>query len=407
MARASTRTWLSLDRFAQIIGLDPLHFNQLNSAALQQRVICGEVWYQYAWQDSNRVSREDIAMAILQAEQRLSNYVGYDLLPTWHLNEEVRTTRPARPELFSAGINVRGMTKSIRTQKGYILSAGKRVKSLVQANVACTRSDDDGDQYEELVSITVATDVEACQLHVYLPGMNGDDRWEVRPIKVSSTAGVATITFNSWQLVLPDLFERYDPTPIDADDADNYLDIVDVYRVYNDTSDQVTFLWENPATLCGCGLGTCQACNLAAQSGCLTIRDNCLGYFAYRPANWDADALTFAPSEYWNGIEPDKMLMSYVAGWQYDAATCPYTEMDPFWEYVIAYLAAALLDKDMCTCDNVKRFIGHWQEDLARIDPVKGSYLITDAQQNNLFGTSRGGIYAYNACSQPGRSISV
>src|SRR5688572_22511535 len=121
MARASTRTWLSLDRFAQIVGLDPLHWNQLNSDALGQRVVCSEVWYQYAWQDSNRVSREDVAMAIQQAEQRLSSYIGYDLIPTWHLNEEVRTARPARADVFSTGVNVRGQTKSVRTQKGYLL----------------------------------------------------------------------------------------------------------------------------------------------------------------------------------------------------------------------------------------------------------------------------------------------
>lgn len=406
MARASTRTWLSLDRFAEIVGLDPLHFNQLNSTVLKQRVICGEVWYQYAWQDANRVSREDVAMAIQQAEQRLSSYIGYDLLPVWHKDEEVRTDRPARSEFFSTGVNVRGMSKSVRAQKGYLIAAGQRKKDLVQAGVVVVRSDDDADGYSELVTITLATTIDPCQLHVYLPGVNGDDRWEIRPIKFSSAGGVVTITFKSWQLVDPTLFETYVPAPIDADDNSHYLTIVDVYRIYADTSAQVTFLWENPASSCGCGQATCSECTLAAQTGCLSVRDDRLGFLSYRPADWDPNTLTFTPRPYWNGRDPDKMLISYLAGWTYDSADCIYTQIDPFWEYTIAYLAASLLDKEICTCENVKRFIGHWQEDLARIEP-DGSYLITARQQNNPFGTARGGVYAYNNCGLPGRSIAV
>lgn len=407
MARASTRTWLSLDRFGEIIGLGPLHWNQLNSNALGQRMTCSEVWYQYAWQDANRVSREDVAFAIQQAEQKLSSYIGYDLLPTWHKDEEVRTERPARPELFSTGINVRGLVKSVRAQKGYLIAAGQRKKDLVQANVLVVRSDDDGDGYKETATITLNTTIDGCQLHVYLPGVNGDDRWEVRPTKFSTSGAVVTIIFHSWQLVDPDLFEKYNAKPIDADDDLKYLTIVDVYRVYNDPSIQATFLWENPASTCGCGQADCQECTLAVQTGCLTIRDQRLGLLAYRPADWDTGTLTFTPKDYWTDREPDKMLISYLAGWTYDQADCIYTQIDPFWEYNIAYLAAALLDKDLCTCDNVKRFVAHWQEDLAHINPNTGSYLITQAQQNNPFGTSRGGVHAYNSCSQPGRSIAV
>lgn len=407
MARASTNTWLSLDRWAELFGLDPLHFNQLNSVALGQRDVCGDFWYQYAWQFNNRISREDIAFAIQQAEQKLASFIGYDLLPSWHVDEEVRTVQPYRAEIFSTGVNLRGLAKSVRMKKGYVISTGKKIKDLVEANVVVTRTDDDGDGYKELVSLSVAAPSNACQLHVYLPTMSGDDRWEVRPIKVSVSGATATITFKSWQLVVPDLFEKYTAKPIDADDDTNYLDMVDVYRVYNDPSDQVTFLWENPATTCYCGSADCQQCTLAAQSGCMDIRDYKLAYLGYHPADWDADTSSFTPKDYWTNREPDKMLVSYLAGWQGEGVDCPMTDLDPFWEKTIAFLSAALMDKEICTCDNITRFVGHWQQDLAFIDPAQGSFLLTQKQQNNPFGTTRGGIYAFNNCLQDGRSIAV
>lgn len=109
MARASTLTWLSLDRWAEIVGLNPLHFNGITTL-LTPDSACNsgeDVWKQYPYQDAGKISREDLAEAIRDAENQIANYVGYNLLPDWVIDERHTTTRPAVRELFSGGLNVR------------------------------------------------------------------------------------------------------------------------------------------------------------------------------------------------------------------------------------------------------------------------------------------------------------
>jgi hypothetical protein len=404
MARTSVKTWLPLDRWAEIFGLDPLFFNQLSSATLAQRVNCGDIWYQHAWQDANRVSREDIANAIQAAELSISNFIGYDLLPTWHINEKVRTTRPARPELFSAGMNIRGMAKSVNSNKGYILSGGVRAKSVVQAGTGITFSDDDGDGFKETCVVAVNYSGLACELHMYFPGVSGADIWEIRPITVGVSGGVATISFKTWQVVKPDLLDGYSTIPLDADDPTVYLSTVDVYRVYNDPSQQATFLWEMPFNTCGCGLETCEQCSHSTQTGCLTVRDDRLGIFAYKPADWNMDTLTFDPQPYVEWRDPDRMMISYVAGWMGEDLECPYTRLDPYWETAIAYYAAALLLRPVSSCDNVEPHFTYWREDVGR-QTSDHSYQVSPENIGNPFGTTRGGIYARQKCLAPNRRL--
>lgn len=404
MARAKTKTWLPLDRWAQIIGLDLLHFNQLHSEDLAQRLTCGSVWFQYAYQDAHRVGREDVARAISLAEVRISNVVGYDLLPTWHADEQVRTNRPARPDVFSTGYNVRGAAKSIRVSHGHVISAGERVKALIEAGVAIVRSDDDGDGYEETATITVAAPDNPCELHVYFPGVDGADIWEIKPIKISASGGVATVEFNSWQIVEPAAQEVYNPAPIDADDAGSYITTVDVYRVYSDPSEATLFLWENLPNECNCGSTDCEVCSLGSQYGCLHVRDPRLGIMAYRPGTWNESTETFDPAVFSVSRDPDRMIVSYISGWQAEGVSCPYSEMDPFWEYAVAYYAASLLDRNVCECENVQNFVASWKEDLLRAG-ADVTWQITPEMANNPLGTTRGALFAWKCCTDPGRRL--
>ncbi|GAG84340.1 unnamed protein product, partial [marine sediment metagenome] len=127
MARADNPIWLSLDRWAAILGISPLSFNQLTS---QYYAVgnCGEVWFQTAWQNTDQASRDDISEAILEAEERVKALAGYNLLPDWTTDERLNTVRPARPEVFSSGVNVRGQLKSVPLRWSYIISGGQKQK---------------------------------------------------------------------------------------------------------------------------------------------------------------------------------------------------------------------------------------------------------------------------------------
>src|SRR3990167_9887743 len=94
MARSDIKTWMPLDRWFQIIGIKPLHANQLASNNLLPDNVCGEVWFQYSHQHADRVGRDDIAMAIQAAELEIAAEVGYNLMPDWTVEERISYPEP-------------------------------------------------------------------------------------------------------------------------------------------------------------------------------------------------------------------------------------------------------------------------------------------------------------------------
>ena len=70
MSRATTPTLLSLDRYAQIMSLNPAHFSGAAGATFWPEITsCDDVWPQYSWQHQYEfVSREELAIAISEAE---------------------------------------------------------------------------------------------------------------------------------------------------------------------------------------------------------------------------------------------------------------------------------------------------------------------------------------------------
>lgn len=402
MARASTYTWLSLDRFAQIMGANPLHFNGIYTDLQPVRSGCDDMWLQYDWQDVQHVSRESLAEAIKDAEDQIANYVGYNLLPTWEIDERHNTEVPGDPTLISSGYNIQGRYKTIRTDKYHVISGGQRAKTVIEAAAAIVRSDADGDGYNELCTITVATTVtDANEIRVYYPGESGADEWEIRPLKsVSISGGNATITFNIWQIPDPDLLEALDATGINGDTAANFITTADVYRVYNDPETQVQFLWE-PFPNCTCDTGTCTVCQHATQYGCLIARDYRLGRFTYSPATYSDGA--FTESYFSECRDPDQLRLWYQSGWQDKKQDRPWQQLDPFWEKAIAYFAIALLDREICECEPLIVFWQNWQKDLSKVDAT--SYTKSFRDLDNPFGSWQGAVYAWKRANQETRKI--
>jgi len=412
MARATTPTWLSLDRWAQILGINPLHFSQLFSSVIPASN-CSDAWTQFAYQNPNYTSREDIAQAIRDAEMKIASELGYFLLPDWVVDERRQTVRPARPELFSrSSVNVRGLAKSIETDWGYVISGGQRAQVLIDDSVAVTVSDVDGDGYDERAVATVATAVTSpCEIRAFLPGQAGSFAYEIRPITVTIAAGVATITFNRWQLVIPELQDRLDAEQpdqrIDGDADASYETTIDVYRVWNDPQSQANLLWEREPSGCSnCNGSGCAECSFSTQTGCLAVRNERLGELTYRPATWDSVDEQFDTAEFAVCRDPEQLRVWYYAGWQSTdpRVSCPRVQLDPYWEKAIVYLSAALLDRELCSCNNVEKFVEHWREDLSRTGS-EVSYQISEADLLNPFGPSRGGVYAWRQVQRDGRRI--
>lgn len=410
MARASTPTWLSLDRWAAIIGgIHPAHFSGVYSSLFPDTTGCAALIMQYGWQGAGAIGREDIAQAIHDAEREIADYVGYSLLPDWVTDERHRTVRPARIDLYNTySKNQRAQGKSVQVKRAHIISGGVKAHTLIESRAAVVRSDADGDGYQETATVTSATTVDADEIRIFYPGESGADEWEIRPAKVTSTGAVATITFKIWQLVDPDLWETKstDASGVDGDVAANFLTAVDVYRVYNDPQTQAEFLWEEPQCAT-CGGSGCTACQLGAQDGCLRVRDTRQGFFVYSPATWDSTTGTFAAGDWAESREPDRLRLWYYAGWRWDTPPTGYypeSSVDPYWERAIAYLAAARLPGELCNCEPLKQYLTRWQEDMALTNQTR-SYQTSTRVLDNPLGTQKGCLYAWDRMNGEGRKV--
>ncbi len=418
MARASTNTLLSLDRYAQITGINPAHFNGGATSTIMgiSPNACEDTWWQYSWQAFDRVSREDLAQAIADSERDIAEVIGWYPAPVWVNEEVIRYPRYHRPDVIQYGLSdVRSYNKGIHTEWGNVIAGGQRAVDCEtgQAVVYTPALP----AFQDTATITVAgltwTDVR--EIKVYFAGHSGAQEWEIRvPRTKTLLAGTFTATFWSWQLIDPDIWEALpdisdDHSAIDLTDPANFVVTVDVCREYNDvTAVASTFYWEPlpcdtlPCSICG-GTG-CSACALTTQDGCLHVRDAPTGMVVPQPATYDDDEARWDGDSQAIWRDPDFVKVWYYAG-LIDNAYLGETSFDPlsnWWAQAIAWLATARLERPPCACNNVVAVFNEWRQDLATIGGETG-HLLSERLLDNPFGTRRGEIMAWNRVSRMAR----
>jgi len=415
MARASTPTLLSLDRYAKILGISPPHFNQgVSNAVFPASGGCDDVWFQHQWQKSDRISREELAEAIYNAEEDIARVLGYYPAPKWIAQEQHRYPRHHRRDVYSSGgLNVRGQGKSIQTRYGKFIQGGQRALTAntpPTASVAGLTLTYDTDVQDLTATVEVATTfTNECEVKVYFAGHNGAPEWEIRPATTKTIAlGVFTAVFPIWLFIDPDLWEEYPTTAsglnaIDFTDTDNLVASVEIYREYNDyTATAATFYWEpRPSSLyvgglcTSCGGAGCAACSLASQDGCLGVRNVEAGLVVPTPATYSDDDEAWSEDCFSECRDPDMVRLYYYAGDQdnryLDRATCE--PLSNYWAQAIAWLATARLERTFCSCVNVQSLAQDWRKDLAFVKD--SSYQFAPELLSNPFGTRYGEVKAW------------
>lgn len=401
MARAQTKTLLPLDRWGAIMGINPLHLNQVTVADLAPASQCAQPVLQYDWQNADRIGREAIAIAIAQVEDLLVDWLKFLPMPDWTVDERQAVRQPAVPNLFNTyGTGPRGQWSSVAVGKGHVISGGVRAKSVIQAAAAITYSDVDGDGYSETATISGATTVtDVNEIAVYYPAKSGADEYEIMPLKsVAISGGTVTIVVRREQLVLENLWEEMGSESVDGLVAGNFLTTLDIYRKYNDPQQQVQFLWERQPNYCGCGSGSCDQCGMETQFGCLNARDYRLGMFAMAPATWNSETDQFE-GDSWAGYRlPDRVRLWYHSGYRDMNLARPSVMMAPRWERAIAHMSCAFLDRPLCNCNALEDIIKYWREDLAAsiaTGAESSSFALPGRILDNPFGTTRGAIEAW------------
>lgn len=394
MARAEAVTLLSLDRFARILGAHPLHWNGVFHD-LAPVTTCGQPLMQYDWQVVDGISRESIALAIQDAEARISQYLGFKPLPTFEVDERHPLITPANPALYRTSLV--GGAVGTQLDWGHLVAGGIEARTPISLNASITYTDEDLDGYAETATVQApAVGIDADEICAFFPGEGADPSFEIRPIKVNVATGIATITMRREQLVIPALQERLDSTrAIDGSDNANFLTIVDVYRVWHDPQQQVQFLWRNWTSSCGCGGTACPSCYLSAQFGCTTVADYRLSIMTGQPAFWDAPTGQYVFTPYAVPRQPDSARFWYRAGYRDKTRARPMRDMDPRWERAIAAYAVTFLDRPFCACRNVENISNHWGQDMAKMTPNEGASRLGAKWIDNPLGTTRGAIHAW------------
>lgn len=437
MARASTFTLLPLPQYARVMGISGMHFNQGISSVLQPGS-CSKVWFQHDWQAGKNVSREGVAIAITNAELDLADACKYWAAPTYIESEFHRYPRPARPEVYARGANVRGGYKSIRLGRGWVVEGGRRATEIL-GTTCWTGIDADGDGFIEIARFELAgvnTALDVCQVKAYfkeyedsdaensrtdVSSSGADYAWEVRPFKTELDGSTLRCYFWTWDLFRPQLQEELGPSEIDADDfgdgppddpcdyqpitdLGSYVDELVFYREYTDPENQVEFLWGSNLSCASTAV-----CTDATQAGCFSIKDERNSLVTPRPGIYNSGVFT---STTWNQaacVEPDAVKIWYKAGWVGENQRgC--VSVDDWWAYTIAMLATSRLQWDLCDCSNAKELSSFWRQDAAKMTQEK-SFNLHTSEMPNPFGQRVGEVLAWrrirNRSKRIGRAINV
>lgn len=432
MARASIPTLLSLDRFFQLIGMHPLHANGVYLPDALDQFSCGRVITQYSWQLADAISRDEIAMAIDEAERSMAEILGYDVGIRWQKDDYVPLYKPANPELLQRRyINVMGGDNSVRASHGYILEGGIEAFTLLHANSSVTYSARfvtvPAQEYNDVATITVDITgsgiTDTSEIAVYYPvsivgGLVHDPAWEVRPITCTLSGNTLTVKMARQQLVAPQFLEGYDlelKNGVDGTDDSNFLTTVDVYRRYNDPSRQVEFVWD-PKEFCMCpgfieDATGCIACGGTTQYGCMMVRNRRLGFVSVAPSHWDVPTDGYLRDLFIKHRQPDRAWLNYRAGY-YNPNVQPISGVigndgvypigstaDPVFERAVAHFALALLPRPICGCTGVVGVHEYYATDMAlQESEAQSSTSYITGYWPNRFGTKRGAIEAWHLC---------
>jgi hypothetical protein len=224
------------------------------------------------------------------------------------------------------------------------------------------------------------------------------------------------MTFWAWQLLDPDQWEAL-PTDAGAEAINlvtgDYIDTVDVYRVYTDYSQHsAEFFWEPRyyGVVCPeCSNAGCPACELTVQCGCMHVRDVHRGIVVPVPSEWDSTNEQYNPQAFELCVEPDQVKLWYYAGeigQRYlNGSTCD--PLDDQLARAIAYMATARLERQWCACNNVATLAADMRIDMIKGEPDGSSYFVSDKLRDNPFGTRKGEVYAWRILRKRTKKSSV
>ncbi len=394
-------TAMPLEIYAQTMGINPIQFRGARSDnAIPRAAGCEDIWQEYPWQDDGKVSRDQLRQALADAELDIASALGAWPAPRWYDDEEVRYPRHHRREWHSiSNRNARGHQKGIPLRQGMFLRSGRRRTTLL-GEVRPVHRDYDGDGFAEVMELSLAgvtATTDPREIGIFFRGGGGHPSWEIRPpLKASiSGSGVYSASFPSWLFINPEMQSAWrrvgDPSPLDADEGDSYVDTVEIRRVYADPADQATLIWNSGSPGCTCGGVGCSFCGNLTQTACVNVTDSETGIITAQPGEYDNG---WSWRSYAGGRDPDRLRLSYLAGY-HDRGVSHHWAPLPALARAAVYIAVARLARPLCTsCENISQREAELKLDMAVASPDRSRIIFSDLL-NSPFGTRAGEVEAW------------
>jgi hypothetical protein len=340
-----------LDIFRKEIQYPPFPFWQLTNDRLPINNDCNTLVLEGLQMTTQALGREDIRAALVQAENMIAQFQGYDVAPRYRSETVSYTGFP------------------LQLPHGYVHALGTEQLDLI-ATPNVTYLDRDSDGIKESFEVTTATTViDPEELALFFIAADRFDRHpvEVKPIDINISGGVATITGPAWLMVRPVRYHGYTAQALDPDDTTVMAQTVDVYRRTTNTTNAISLVYSDGTS------GTFAASDLH-------IVDARLGMIG-----WGYGTCRTFPACAW----PVSLTINYLAGY-------PYPE---HWYKAVCALAATYLEGGICSCDTALKRLYYWRQDMnkATADQISMTQQI---QLDNPLGTKIGHDLAWRVMLQ-------
>lgn len=333
-------TGYSLEEYWQYLGISEPHGYGIRNAPDEFTSGCREYWQQ--------TERYYAGSAIKLTEERLRKdmWLGFPVRRTYYGPRQFPWAWP----LYAGK---------------YLRSIGTHTTTLVDTiNV---------DLSSDPVEFTVTVDfTDENELIIKYPTDYFDEpttNYTIRPSYVSISGTTATVKIPKSRLLKPAYMIDYssDATRPDYTDNTYFLDTVDVYRDYVNTTTGTTIVWERHKghVFCTAGVqlipcdGPSGPCDTVVQEACGYVRLERDGYFHVEPATYSSG--DFVRQNWSVSRKPDHARVSYMRGlWD------RYDEVDSALQRAIIAVVHNNMPRDYCACSVQVRY---FEEDNKPLEP--------------------------------------
>lgn len=370
MAVSEIPTLKTLNAWARVMQENVWRYNQIQGTGVPRVNNMSDAFVQ--------PERDEVARALNNAVERITDYLEYYPRPTYITGEEISLRRSSPYQL-----------QTLQTRYKHLVEFGSRGTSVISAGAAVTYSDTDSDGVNDLATIgPIATSVtDPNEIQIFFQVTDGayaaaDEQWEIEPTNVTISGGNVTITAHRSLFVKPSIWAK--PYNFDAGNLDtknladigqagNFVTAVDVYRVYTDTTSAVQLLSDGIWTNCNCSDTTTPTTAAGAR-----ITNKPLGIFEVRAAACGCET-------YYEAVR-----VNYRAG-----LALVRGQIDPTLEEAIVRYANTFFGQEPTAL--TQRVREKWDIDRT---PMPRE-LLTPADVQNPFGIRQGEIFAWHTINNP------